>query len=321
MTSASQARSDLNRHMAELRAQPLPVRAKERSLGWTACYAVRPFALIAFAIAAAHWLGPVVAVSGAFLLLLAAQRAFQTLVHDASHDFYSAERARNDRLANWLAAGWIGMEVSAYRKVHMQHHTHNGSALDPEHTSMAKVRAEGGMAQMIARYVLGLEALRLVRKYFFQPRAGTKQANGRMARAIGLTPIAAAQLLLLAAMTAAGAWWLYGLWLYLALTWNPMLSRLRFLAEHPGEADATVTTRAWWLERVFFAPHNFNYHCEHHGWPTVQPYRLPLVHRHLRDTVRFFDAHPRLVATSFVGTLGQALNEGASPDGGKVLQK
>ena len=60
---------------------------------------------------------------------------------------------------------------------------------------------------------------------------------------------------------------LYPLWLYLAVTWSPLLSRLRFLVEHPGDSDLTVTTRSTVLERPLFAPLNFNYHFEHHPGP------------------------------------------------------
>ncbi|MCB2077312.1 MAG: fatty acid desaturase [Novosphingobium sp.] len=275
--------------------------------------------MIAFAVASGAAAPFWISLPLSMLLLLAAQRSFQTLVHDSSHFFYSARPKRNDILANWLCAGWIGMEVAAYRKVHLQHHAHNGSAKDPEHTSMTTVRDEGGMAAMIARYVFGMEALRLVRKYFFQPSpAGKRSAGpgkGPLAKLLGMTHIAVTQVLLLAAMAAAGVWWLYPLWLYLALSWNPLLSRLRFLAEHPGEADATVTTLASWLERAFFAPQNFNYHCEHHGWPLVQPYRLVLVHRHLRDERRFFETRPELVARSFAGTLAAQVCDSRAVEG------
>ena len=102
----------------------------------------------------------------AALCLLLAQRHFQALVHDASHAFYHRKTRINDPQANWLAAGWIGMTVQNYRRIHLEHHAHNGSADDPEHVSFASVAASGGLMRMVLRYVCLLEALRLVRKYY-----------------------------------------------------------------------------------------------------------------------------------------------------------
>ena len=95
---------------------------------------------------------------------------------------------------------------------------------------------------------------------------------------------------------------LYPLWLYLAVTWSPLLSRLRFLVEHPGDSDLTVTTRSTLLERPLFAPLNFNYHFEHHAWPGVPSYRLKRAHRHLRE-MSFYERHPEFANASFIGSL------------------
>jgi fatty acid desaturase len=302
MSTEQPAASILRGH---LRAEQikLPGACYERSRFWIAAFAARPFAWMAAAfglvLMAPGWLGW----PAAGLCLLIAQRHFQTLVHDASHAFYHRKTRINDPLADWLAAGWIGMTVANYRRIHLRHHAHNGSADDPEHVSFATVAAEGGLLRMVLRYACLLEAVRLVRKYYGgagPPADGTRTGEGP--RFLARAHIAGAQAMLAVCCIGFGAPALYLLWLYLALTWSPLLSRLRFLVEHPGNGDLTVTTRSSALERSLFAPLNFNFHFEHHSWPGVPPYRLTRAHRHLRK-VGFYDRHPEYANASFLGAL------------------
>jgi fatty acid desaturase len=280
-----------------------------RSNLWIAIYAAKPFALIAAGLVPVYlglvgqglWLVP------AMLLFLMAQRHFQTIVHDSSHGFFSHDRRLNDLLGNWLAAGWTGVEVNQYRRIHMQHHAHNGSIDDPEHVSFETVRRNGGLLRMILSYALMLESVTLVRKYFFakeQRPARAKPAAPKplASRLMGLSHIAGCQVMMIALCVGSGFYLAYPAWLYLAVTWNPLFSRLRFLAEHPGEDDTTVTTIASWVERSYFAPQSFNYHFEHHAWPVIPPYRLRGVHKSLRAS-GFYENRQRNLSGSFVRTL------------------
>jgi fatty acid desaturase len=66
--------------------------------------------------------------------------------------------------------------------------------------------------------------------------------------------------------------------------------RIRSIAEHsmPGDPVSsplqnTRTTEARWWERLFIAPNRVNYHLEHHLATAVPHYRLPELHRLLRE--------------------------------------
>jgi fatty acid desaturase len=304
MSAPAQAESALR---GPLRAEriKLPKICYERSRLWITAFGARPFAWIAAAFILAGlkgWSGWIAWPLAAFCLLLA-QRHFQTLVHDASHAFYHRKTRLNDLLANWLAAGWIGMTVQNYRRIHLAHHAHNGSADDPEHVSFSTVAESGGLTRMVLRYVGLLEALRLARKYYGPVARAPRSTEGAgAATSPGSAHVIGVQLILAAACLALDRAALYPLWLYLAVTWSPLLSRLRFLVEHPGDSDLTVTTRSMPLERPLFAPLNFNYHFEHHAWPGVPPYRLKRAHRHLRE-VSFYERHPEFANASFIGSL------------------
>jgi fatty acid desaturase len=61
----------------------------------------------------------------------------------------------------------------------------------------------------------------------------------------------------------------------------------------PDPADElrqTRTTIARWWERIFIAPNHVNYHLEHHLLMTVPHYRLPRLHRLLRERGVLADA-------------------------------
>lgn len=240
----------------------------------------------------------------AFPLALASQRCFQTLVHDIAHKLISADLKRNDFLGNALVAGWIGASIQAYRSVHTQHHRFNGSNRDPEHISYAEIKRNGGLFSHNLRYIMGLEATRLVRKYYGRTETG-KRDHSPSKKGVGTSKmhIVLCQIALLALFVfAADAWYLYGLWLYLAVTWNPLLSRLRFLVEHPGESDLTVSTDAVFWERLYFAPFGFNYHLEHHLWPNLPPYRLSKAHEYLQHQ-NYFERHPEFRRDGFLSSL------------------
>jgi fatty acid desaturase len=70
-----------------------------------------------------------------------------------------------------------------------------------------------------------------------------------------------------------------------------------------------VSTVAPWYERVFFAPYEFNYHFEHHAWPSMPAYHLGRMHRHLAQD-GYFERHPEYFARSFFGSLRRQQREG-----------
>ena len=244
----------------------------------------------------------------AFVLVLLAQRHLQTLVHDASHNFYCRNRRLNDVIGDWLCAGFIGMKIENYRSIHFRHHAYNGSADDPEHVSFRTVSEAGGLCLLIVRYALMLEAVKLVKKYYFR-RETRGRAEGsvgtiqKVAAAVGQNKhVIVSQAVLMGAFAFASAPLVYLLWVYVALTWSPLLSRLRFLVEHPGESDLTITTLGATYELLFFAPLAFNYHFEHHCWPSLPPYRHKEIHGILMEK-GFFERYPQYIGTSFLKTL------------------
>ena len=108
---------------------------------------------------------------------------------------------------------------------------------------------------------------------------------------------------LLGVLAALGQAWLYTAWLVAFFCWLPLFVRIRSIAEHgclPRSRDMflnTRTTRAGWLARMTVAPVHVNYHLEHHVMASVPYYRLPQMHRWLREK------HAAPVAPSYLQVL------------------
>jgi fatty acid desaturase len=295
--------SKLREHIQEEELRPaakLFLRSTPATLG----YVLTPFLFLSAVILLARygsfpfWILILVSLP----LLLAAQRCFQTLVHDLSHKLFSIDIARNNLWGNYLVAGWTGASVPAYRAIHLQHHKYNGSTLDPEHISFETITSKGGLLRHCLRYVVAMEALRLIMKYYGR-KEDTSTATQSKSLKFSKIHIVVCQLALAGIfLYIAGTWYLYLIWLYLAVTWNPLFSNLRFLVEHPGESDLTVSTPSNWLERLYFAPFNFNFHLEHHLWPNLPPYQLANAHRYLIEQ-GYFQRHPEFLGSGFIHSL------------------
>jgi len=114
---------------------------------------------------------------------------------------------------------------------------------------------------------------------------------------------------LLAILALAGHALLYVLWVVAWLTTYRLVTRIRAIAEHALAPDAddplnntrTTLARAW--ERLLIAPNRVNYHLEHHLMMTVPHYKLPRLHRLLRERGALAGA---CVAHGYLGVLRSA---------------
>ena len=117
------------------------------------------------------------------------------------------------------------------------------------------------------------------RRWWDYPRRFLRNAGGML-----LT-----NALLFGVLAALGHAWLYGVWVLAYITPFPLLVRIRSIAEHgmlervPDMFRNTRSTRAGILMRLLVAPCHVNYHLEHHAMASVPYYRLPRLHRLMRE--------------------------------------
>ena len=95
--------------------------------------------------------------------------------------------------------------------------------------------------------------------------------------------------LLFAAMSYFASPWLYFFfWFLPMITALQVLLRIRGIAEHAGyqqNPDQRMNARTVLnpIQTFIFAPHNVNYHIEHHLYPAVPYFKLPELHRLLKN--------------------------------------
>jgi fatty acid desaturase len=241
----------------------------------------------------------------AVVVLGGRQLALAILMHEASHRTLFESRVLNDVVADWLCARPIGNDVARYKRHHLRHHAHTGTAEDPDlglaapfptsRRSLARKFARDllgptGLKRVIGQWMIDCEAIEYTVSTEVKPiprgdrtrmdyvRAGLRNGGGYL-----LTNV-----VMIAILAATGHVLVYSAWLVASLTTFNLFIRIRSLAEHActeQSADSfrnTRTTRAGFLARLTVAPIRVNYHLEHHLLVAIPYFRLPAAHALLR---------------------------------------
>jgi fatty acid desaturase len=221
------------------------------------------------------WPNPLTFVLAA-MVIGARQLGLAILMHDAAHGLLFSNRRLNEWVGTWLCASPVFTSLQLYRPYHLAHHRHTQQAKDPDLGLSAPFPiTRRSLWRKIGRDLTGRTAYQRRLAQFRRGLAGESKSF-------------VVNLVLLAGLSAAGAWWLYpALWLVPLATWYQLVSRVRNIAEHavvPDNDDPlrnTRTTLANVVERLFVAPYWVNYHLEHHLFMFVPCWRLPEAHRAL----------------------------------------
>ena len=209
------------------------------------------------------------------------------LMHDAAHGLLHPNRRVNDWVAHWLCSSSLG----EYRPYHLQHHRYVQQAEDPDLGLSAPFP--------ISRASLKRKALRdLSGQTFYKQRLAPLLGSLKRGKAgeAAASPLARnsqelvrgrrfllGNALGFAVFAAAGWWWVWLLmWLLPMVTWLPLVTRIRNIAEHAlvgrDQADPlrqARTTHANLVERALLAPYWVNYHLEHHLFTQLPCWQLP----------------------------------------------
>jgi fatty acid desaturase len=268
---------------------------------------VHAWAVIAGAMTVcAIWPSPLT-IAAAVLVIGSRQLGLMVLMHEAGHWLLFKGQKANDRVARWLCIHPLwAMELKPYRRAHHLHHRYTGQAEDPD---LAVVTAfpvtRGALWRAALGDLSGVTALKDV--VSAGPWREPLPAAWRRLR--GPLAVNAA---LLAALAVAGRWYLYPLlWLVPMVTWLPLVTRLRSIAEHAMAPDGddplrnSRTTGAGLLARAFLSPYWVNYHLEHHLIVFVPCWKLRRVHQLLlakgyRGRMELAPSYPELIRRAAV---------------------
>jgi fatty acid desaturase len=237
---------------------------------------------------------------GALFIIGTRQLGLAVLMHEAAHHTLLPNRAWNDWVGNWLCGYPVWSDVRPYRPYHLQHHSKTWTAADPDlglATPFPITRAS--LRRKIWRDLTGQTGWKRAKATLARDLGRTRGRSQRTAGAgwRNLRGVVVTNMVLVGALIAVGHPALYLLWVGAWFTTNNLVTRIRSIAEHGMTRDPadplqnTRTMLARWWERLLIAPNRVNYHLEHHLLMTVPHYKLPRLHRLLRDRELLTDAN------------------------------
>lgn len=262
--------------------------------------------LIASSFALVWWWTHPVTVLLALIVLGGRQLGLAILMHDAAHRVLFRQRWLNDWVGKWLCAAPIWQRLHDYRTHHLSHHAHTGTEEDPDlGLSEPFPTSTGSMLRKFARDLFGISGLKRIYgllamdlgyiAYTASVKVTSLDQSNRTwvdklrTLAIHFTPVLLTNVVLWGVLFLLGVGWMYTLWVVAYLTTFSLFIRIRSFAEHACTHDSsnlflnTRTTYANILAKLTVAPHNVNYHLEHHLLMTVPHYNLPTFHTMLKE--------------------------------------
>jgi len=201
--------------------------------------------------------------------------------HDGLHRRLFEDLRANDFWNDVFIVGSFGAITRLNRRNHMDHHQVTCLEADPDRHKYLHTGKE-----VIVPFVVFLSGLAnllpSMRNVFLVGR--TAKISREHYRARDMLILAGWQFGLFAGLSWTIGWWAYPLlWVFPVYFFGYRADLTRVFCEHSvlgpdAAADDSlrlITYRSNWLEKLFFAPHNMNFHAAHHLWPGIPYYHLP----------------------------------------------
>ncbi|MBI3550615.1 MAG: fatty acid desaturase family protein [Elusimicrobia bacterium] len=274
------------------------VRTLSHPAAWHTAFVVAwDWALVAavFALAARvdrWWIYPI-----AMALMARQQLALAILMHDGAHGRLFQSRWWNDHVSQLFCAGPIFLPHYTYRRSHLKHHQAPLTAGDPDIILIGGYPVtKEKLAKRLLQDLVGISYFKFLKFFLYQAKrhrrrtqsAGRPPSDEILKSSFVRASIVGTNLILFAALAALGHPFLYVLlWTLPSMTILQCYLRVRGLAEHAGyqpgpdqAKNARTVINPW--QTFFVAPHNVNYHIEHHLYPSVPYFNLPKLHTMLQ---------------------------------------
>jgi fatty acid desaturase len=244
------------------------------------------------------------------------QHSLMIMLHEGTHYRLCRNRKINDWVSELVLAWPVLISARSYRANHFAHHRYLNTDRDPDW-----VRRRGDqnwvfpkrpreMAVLLLGDLTGLGAVALVKLLRTVASRDTDVSKGfLMARYLYYAAVMAI------AFRTGTAHLLLLYWFVPLFTCLVCIFRIRSIAEHSALGAArtpyagTRTTLLSFLERIFLAPNNVNYHLEHHLYPSVPFFQLPRLHALLCAKPEFRQAH---MTRGYVGVLRECVADADS---------
>jgi fatty acid desaturase len=224
-----------------------------------------------------------------FLFSARQQLAFAILMHDGAHRRLFKSAKWNDYICQFLCAAPLFFSMYSYQKLHLKHHREPLAPDDPDLSLIGGYPiSKGSFLRKIARDAFGISYFKFIRYFIYKKKADASvpaSGDGRIPFFIVLSAMFFMNFLIWLALYSVDFGWYYlFLWVLPAFTALQVLLRIRGIAEHAGytanpDQSRNARTVINPVQTFIFAPHNVNYHVEHHIYPAVPFHNLPKLHR------------------------------------------
>ena len=240
------------------------------------------FGAIAFGIWANNWPAYFVSIA----IVAARQHAIAVIMHDFAHYRFITNKKASDWIADLTIAWPLFATYDGYRRNHLGHHRYLNTDKDPDWTAkLGKIEFTFPQELRFAifnliGYLVCISSVRdLLNIHSRISKDDLSTRNYKIARLSFYLVVAAI-------FTITETWTYFGAYFVVPyMTLFIMFNYIRSVADHFGETmdhshelGGARTILASPLETFFLAPHNINYHCEHHCYPSVPYYNLPELH-------------------------------------------
>jgi len=239
------------------------------------------------------------------VIIGAEQHRISIIQHEAIHRLLFRSVHLNDYVGLFFLGGTLGILPHASREAHMSHHKSLGTAIDQERMPylsapknglafvkwcIVKLTAVDGVLR-VAKLLAGLFSHIGDDAFHGSAAQNTKNTFRRFDWII----LIVIQLGLLATFHLfIGYRYYLLLWLFPLFTVTRLLVAIRSISEHWAneqqlDCEARYLNSVYCnrIERFLFAPYYFNYHAEHHFFPSIPSWRLPKLSKVLRNHSEF----------------------------------
>ncbi len=206
-------------------------------------------------------------------VLATRQHALAIMGHDGAHYSASTNRAVNDWLSCLLTFWPMGMGIGGYRKFHFLHHSVTGKPDDPEliHKRWASPEWSTPITRPRILYYLMRDLLGFgVRDIYRVIRIVRPATVSDWLGPLIWWSVA------LCGLYKINALWIAAAWLASLYSAYWAVFRIRMWTEHTGTTETHRVSASFW-QKVIFLPHNTWCHYEHHRYPAVPCWNLPIV--------------------------------------------